>query len=55
MKIRYGYVSNSSSSSFLLVFDKKLKDVEELMGMLNFEDIQVADEVYWKWLYFDKS
>lgn len=39
MKIRYGYVSNSSSSSFVLVFDKMPEDVEELMGMLNFEDI----------------
>jgi len=30
MKIRNGFVSNSSSSSFVLVFDKKINSIEDL-------------------------
>ena len=54
MKIRYGYVSNSSSSSFILVFDKIPGSVDELEGMLNFENIRTeisyeeyAQRVFW--------
>jgi hypothetical protein len=34
MKIRNGFVSNSSSSSFVLVFDKKPKSVDEVQTIL---------------------
>jgi len=34
MKIRNGFVSNSSSSSFLVVFDKTPESVEELYNMM---------------------
>jgi hypothetical protein len=35
MKIRNGFVSNSSSSSFILVFDKKPSSIEELIDILD--------------------
>lgn len=38
MKIRSGFVSNSSSSSFILVFDELPKSEEELMQVLNFTE-----------------
>lgn len=38
MKIRSGFVSNSSSSSFILIFDKLPESEEELMQVLNFEE-----------------
>lgn len=34
MKIRYGFVSNSSSSSFIVCFDEKPNTVEELEEMM---------------------
>ena len=34
MKIRNGFVSNSSSSSFVVAFDKKPETVEELKKLL---------------------
>ena len=34
MKIRNGFVSNSSSSSFIVVFDKRPDSVEELKDMM---------------------
>ena len=34
MKIRNGFVSNSSSSSFVVIFDKKPESVEELQSIL---------------------
>lgn len=34
MKVRSGFVSNSSSSSFILVFDSKPSSVEELVTVL---------------------
>jgi hypothetical protein len=60
MKIRNGFVSNSSSSSFILALDKKPETVEELQEMLlkgdeflqhPYEDIrysarQVAEQVF---------
>ena len=34
MKIRNGFVSNSSSSSFIVIFDKKPESVEEVRSLL---------------------
>lgn len=45
MKIRNGFVSNSSSSSFIVVFDKKPSSVEELQKLL-FGDNDVYDGPY---------
>lgn len=38
MKKRYGFVSNSSSSSFVVAFPHKPKDVDDLMSMMGYED-----------------
>lgn len=35
MKIRSGFVSNSSSSSFILVFDKAIESMEELANQMD--------------------
>jgi len=34
MKTRYGFVSNSSSSSFVIAIDSKIKSAEELKPLL---------------------
>jgi len=38
MKIRNGFVSNSSSSSFVVAFPHKPNDVDDLMSMLGYKD-----------------
>ena len=38
MKVRKGFVSNSSSSSFILIFDKVPSSEDELGELLNFEE-----------------
>jgi len=48
MKIRNGFVSNSSSSSFIVLLKHKPKDVKDLMNMLfpDFEpDYQITGEI----------
>ena len=42
MKIRNGFVSNSSSSSFLVFFPKEVKSKEELKDMLHFDGIKTS-------------
>lgn len=44
MKIRNGFVSNSSSSSFILPLDKKVESKEELLKALNLNLINFAEE-----------
>ena len=60
MKIRIGFVSNSSSSSFILVSDKKAEDIEIIIkvNLKNFiyednsiEDI--AEELGWDYIFKD--
>lgn len=47
MKVRNGFVSNSSSSSFLVVFDKRPESIEELNKiMFNGEDMNNLLEYY---------
>lgn len=61
MKIRNGFVSNSSSASFVIAFPKDnpiaLKDIEEWLGGYNTEiDPMVMDTIgfqFWKTQYFD--
>ena len=43
MKIRNGFVSNSSSSSFLVMWDKKPKDTEELKNILFGDTKSIGD------------
>ena len=63
MKIRNGFVSNSSSASFVIAFPKDnpiaLKDIEEWLGGYN-PDIapEVMDTIgfqFWKTQYFDED
>ena len=47
MKIRIGFVSNSSSSSFVAVFNKKPKTIQDVFNMMFYgknETISVYDE-----------
>jgi len=46
MKTRTGFVSNSSSSSFIVGFDKKPETVEELKNLLFDEDQEVFVGLY---------
>lgn len=46
MKTRYGFVSNSSSSSFILSLDKKPETVEEMKKLL-FGDAEFYDDPYY--------
>ena len=46
MKIRNGFVSNSSSSSFLVMWDKKPKDTEELKNILFGDTKSIGDPNY---------
>ena len=63
MKIRNGFVSNSSSASFVIAFPKDnpiaLKDIEEWLGGYNTEiDPEVMDTIgfqFWKTQYFDEE
>lgn len=43
MKIRNGFVSNSSSSSFVVCFDKEIKTAEDLLPYCQ----DMVDEYYW--------
>lgn len=45
MKIRQGFVSNSSSSSFIIFLDKEPQDPDELQDMLFDEDMEEV-EIY---------
>ena len=45
MKIRHGFVSNSSSSSFIVVFPSEPKNVEDLQKMM-FGDLVEIQSIY---------
>lgn len=44
MKVRSGFISNSSSSSFIVGFEKKPASVKELQEMLFDKEIEVTNE-----------
>ena len=60
MKIRNGFVSNSSSSSFILAFPKsdeiKLKNIEDWLGgysnVLPEEEMEMIGFLFWKTQFF---
>jgi len=53
MKIRLGFVSNSSSSSFVVALDKKPSSIEELRGMLFVEGEERLNHPYDRCVSFD--
>ena len=63
MKFRNGFVSNSSSASFVIAFPKDdpiaLKDIEEWLGGYNTDiDPEIMDTIgfqFWKTQYFDED
>lgn len=46
MKIRHGFVSNSSSSSFIIALSKKPRSAKELQGMMFSSETQIIDHPY---------
>jgi len=47
MKIRNGFVSNSSSSSFIIALKEKPKSKTELEGMLNTKDDDIVNYIWY--------
>jgi len=55
MKIRNGFVSNSSSSSFVLVLPYKPESVEDVISILNLKDIEKSNLIFNKLKLFENN